>query len=313
VAFELLKKLGRGISRTAQAVFSRVGGVFGGHRLSFERLEDLEATLHGADLGRETVGEILEAVQLAHRQDRQLRSWEVAEIARHVLRAKLAGAEGRLELRRPPEVICLLGINGVGKTTGAAKLGHYFSQKGRDVLLGSCDTFRTAANEQIQCWGDRLQLEIVRSQRGGDAAAAAFDALSAAIARGKDLLILDTAGRLHTKANLLDELGKLLRVLRKRLPEGIFHRWLVVDGSLGTNSLEQARQFHGAVSLTGLMVTKLDGSSRGGSLVAIHRELNLPIYFVGCGEGADDLVPFSVEDYLDGLLGPAEGSRAGKG
>lgn len=280
----------------------KISKIFGKKHFSFESLEDLEATLHGADLGRATVERILAAVRGA---DGELRADGVAEIARRVLREELAGAEGRLELRAPPEVICLVGVNGAGKTTTAAKLGAHFSGLGMKVLLGSCDTFRAAANEQIGQWMERLHLDWVSSQRGGDAAAVAYDALSAAIARGADLLILDTAGRLHTKAHLLGELEKLRRVMGKRLPDGIYHHWLVVDGSVGGNSLEQGRVFHGAFPLTGIVVTKLDGTARGGALVAIHRELGLPIYFVGTGEKPGDLHPFAVESYLDGLFGPA--------
>lgn len=304
VAFSLLKKFGRSVAHTARATFSRAGGLFCRHRLTLDRLEDLEATLHAADFGRETVVQVLEAVQQAHRADRQLHSQKIAEIARRVLLKILANAEGSWKIEKPPEVVCLVGINGAGKTTTAAKLAIRQLQQGKAVLLGSCDTFRAAADEQISRWGERFHLDIIHSQRGGDAAAAAFDALSAAVARGKDLLILDTAGRLHTKINLLDELKKLQRVLHGRMPGGNFHRWLVVDGSLGSNSLEQAKTFHEAIQLTGIVLTKLDGSSRGGALVAIHRTLGLPIYFVGCGEGPDDLCPFSVKNYLDDLLGP---------
>jgi fused signal recognition particle receptor len=195
-----------------------------------------------------------------------------------------------------------MGINGGGKTTTAAKLADFFTRQGSSVILGACDTFRAAANEQIDGWAGRLGVEIVRSQRTADPAAVAHDALCAALARKKDLLILDTAGRLHTDQNLLGELAKVDRVLRKQRPTGIFHRWLVLDGHSGTNSLHQAEAFHGALNLTGIIITKLDGTAKGGALIAIHRTLHIPIYFVGVGEGVGDLLPFSVDAYLDALF-----------
>ena len=171
------------------------------------------------------------------------------------------------------------------------------------VLLGACDTFRAAANEQIKHWAERLNIDIVSSQHGADSAAVAFDAYEAAKSRGRDLVILDTAGRLHTKSNLMKELEKLDRVIKKQDETAPHHSWLVVDGSLGSNSIEQARVFHKSFPLTGLIVTKLDGTSRGGAIVGIYRELKLPIYFVGLGEQPDDLQPFSAADYANAIFG----------
>jgi fused signal recognition particle receptor len=290
VALRFLQKIGQKISH-----------VFGRGQTNFNSLDDLEATLYGADLGRTTVECILAAVKDG--TDHRLPITDVLRIVRDILRRELEGAEGRLIVKAPPEVICLVGVNGVGKTTTAAKLGAHFTSRGMRVLLGSCDTFRAAANAQIGHWMEKLRLDWIASQRGGDAAAVAYDALSAAIARGSDLLILDTAGRLHTKSNLLEELGKLQRVMKKRLPNAIYHRWLVIDGNVGGNSLEQGRAFHEAFSLTGSIVAKMDSTARGGALVPIYRELKLPVYFMGTGEKPDDLQPFKVEEYLDGLLG----------
>ena len=200
-------------------------------------------------------------------------------------------------------VIALIGVNGSGKTTTAAKLAHLFKVDGRRPVVGACDTFRAAANEQIRNWCERLDVELVASQHGADAAAVAFDAYAAARSRGADVLILDTAGRLHNKANLMKELQKIRRVLQKHDETAPHHAWLVVDGSLGSNSIEQARVFHEAFGLTGIIVTKLDGTSRGGALVGIYRELGLPIYFVGLGEKAEDLQPFSIHHYTHALFG----------
>jgi fused signal recognition particle receptor len=202
-----------------------------------------------------------------------------------------------------PVVIAMIGVNGSGQTTTAAKLAARLRDEGRSVILAACDTFRAAAIEQLKTWGERLDLEIIASHTGADAAAVAFDAWQAAKSRGRDCLIVDTAGRLHTKGNLMEELAKIRRVLQKNDPAAPRHRWLVVDGSLGSNSIEQARVFHKSFGLTGLVVTKLDGTSRGGALVGIWRELKIPIYFLGLGEQPEDLQPFSVENYARAVFG----------
>ena len=202
-----------------------------------------------------------------------------------------------------PVVIAMIGVNGSGKTTSSAKLAWRLQQDGAKVMLAACDTFRAAAVEQLKAWATRLQVEIIASHTGADSAAVAYDAWQAAKARGHDYLIVDTAGRLHTKDNLMEELAKIRRVLQKHDPAAPQHRWLVVDGSLGSNSIEQAKVFHQSFGLTGLVVTKLDGTSRGGAIVGIYRQLKIPIYFIGLGEKAEDLQPFSVEDYAKAVFG----------
>ena len=204
------------------------------------------------------------------------------------------------------QVILLLGINGAGKTTTAAKLAHFFEKNNRHTLLGSCDTFRAAADQQLKTWAERLNLDCIGSQQRADAASVAYDVCQAGLHRGYQRVILDTAGRLHTKTSLTEELKKMVRVLHKCHPSFPQHRWLVIDGSLGTNSLQQAKLFHEAVGLTGLIVTKLDGTSKGGALVGIYQTLHVPIYFVGLGEKAEDLQPFSVTSYVEALIGGEE-------
>ncbi len=303
----LFKKFREGLRRTTPTfhkAFGKVGGVFGAKQLDAASLGELEEALYGADFGVETTEAILDQIQAAFRANRELRGLDAARIGAEVLRSLLGGAEVPLELgSHHPEVIALIGVNGSGKTTTAAKLGHYFREEGRSTLLGACDTFRAAANEQIVTWAQRLDLPLVSSHHGADAAAVAFDAYQAADSRDCDVLILDTAGRLHTKGNLMEELKKIRRVLQKQDEAAPHHRWLVLDGSIGSNSIEQARVFHNAFSLTGLIITKLDGTSRGGALAGIHRELQLPIYFVGLGEGSDDLQPFSVDHYVRAVFG----------
>ena len=319
--FSLFKKFKAGLAKTVAAIAEKTHGLFGGQALDTSSLAALEEALYTADFGVETTGEILNEIKSAAKKDKALRGAEAAAIGAAVLRRVLAGSEGTLEnnvggvppgLRSfseggsstaNPIVICLIGVNGSGKTTTAAKLAWRLKQDGRSVLLAAGDTFRAAAVEQLKTWALRLELEIVASHTGADAAAVAFDAWRAAKARGHDYLIVDTAGRLHTKSNLMEELAKIRRVLKKNDPAAPHHAWLVIDGSIGSNSIEQARVFHQNFGLTGLVVTKLDGTSRGGAIVGIWRELKLPIYFLGLGEQAEDLQPFSVENYAKAVFG----------
>jgi fused signal recognition particle receptor len=289
---------------TFQKAFANVGGMFGGRRIDGATLDELEEALYTADFGVETTDEILEAIREAYRSDKSLRGQEAARIGAEVLGRVLEGSEGRLgDAPAPPRVIALIGVNGSGKTTTTAKLARLFKEDGLRPVVGACDTFRAAANEQIRTWCERLDVELVASQHGGDAAAVAYDAYAAARSRGADVLLLDTAGRLHNKSNLMEELRKIRRVLHKHDPAAPHEAWLVIDGSIGSNSIEQARVFHEAFGLTGIIVTKLDGTSRGGALVGIYRELRLPIFFVGLGEQAADLQPFSIHHYTHALFG----------
>jgi fused signal recognition particle receptor len=300
------EKFKQGLKRTTPTfykAFGVIGGVFGSRKLSEADIDALEEALYGADIGVETATEILAKIKEAYAKDKELRGQDAAQIGAAVLKRVLEGSEGRLDtFSAKPEVIALIGVNGSGKTTTAAKLGRKFQNDGKGVLIGACDTFRAAANEQLESWCKRLELDLVASHQGADSAAVAFDAYDAASKRGKDVLILDTAGRLHTKHNLLGELDKIRRVLQKRDAKAPQHRWLVLDGSIGSNSIEQARVFHKQFDLTGLVITKLDGTSRGGALVGIYREMRLPIYFVGLGEQPEDLQPFNVESYVNALF-----------
>ncbi len=302
--FSLLKKFKDGLTKTVAAIAAKTHGLFGGRRIDAASLDELEEALYTADFGVETTTEILEEIKTAYKKDPTLQGRQAAEIGAAVLRRVLAGAEGRLQLGAGrPEVIAMIGVNGSGKTTTTAKLAHKFKTDGQTVMVAACDTFRAAAVEQLKSWATRLELDIVASHTGADAAAVAFDAWQAAKSRGKDWLIVDTAGRLHTKDNLMEELAKIRRVLQKHDPAAPQHRWLVVDGSLGANSIEQAKVFHKSFGLTGLIVTKLDGTSRGGAIVGIWRQLKIPIYFIGLGEQPDDLQPFSAETYARAIFG----------
>jgi fused signal recognition particle receptor len=304
--FGLFRKFKDGLAKTVAAITEKTRGIFGGRSIDASSLETLEEALFGADFGVQTTEEILEEIKKAYRKDKELQGRQAAEIGAAVLVRALAGCEAELKPNAPgtgPTVICLIGVNGSGKTTTAAKLGWLLKQDGKGVTLAACDTFRAAAVEQLKSWATRLELDIVAAHTGADSASVAFDAYQAAKARGRDYLIVDTAGRLHTKSNLMEELAKIRRVLQKHDASAPHHRWLVVDGSLGTNSIEQAKVFHQSFGLTGLVVTKLDGTSRGGALVGIWRELKLPIYFLGLGEKPEDLQPFSAESYSRAVFG----------
>lgn len=302
--FGLFKKFKDGLAKTVAAIAETTRGVFGGRTIDASSLETLEEALFTADFGVATTEEVLTEIKAAYKKDPELRGQQAAAIGAAVLRRVLAGSEGEIKpAAAGPTVIVMIGVNGSGKTTSSAKLGWLLKQEGKSVMLAACDTFRAAAVEQLKAWAARLELPIVASHTGADAAAVAFDAWQAAKARGCDYLIVDTAGRLHTKSHLMDELAKIRRVLQKNDPTAPHHSWLVVDGSLGTNSIEQAKIFHKSFGLTGLIVTKLDGTSRGGAIVGIWRELKLPIYFLGLGEQPEDLQPFSAENYAKAVFG----------
>jgi fused signal recognition particle receptor len=262
--------------------------------------------LLAADFGPATADEIVEAVRAAWKTEAALRQTSPAEAAAQTIVRALGGETVADPAFAKPHVIMLLGVNGAGKTTTAAKLAWRWGQEGRTCLLGACDTFRAAAGEQLSAWADRLGVQVVGGASGADPAAVAFDAVKAGVARGADLVILDTAGRLHTKAHLLEELRKVVRVTTKAHAGAPHEKWLVLDGSLGANSLEQARIFHQAVGLTGLIVTKLDGTARGGALVAAVRELGVPVRFIGVGEQPADLQPFDARAYARSIVGLAE-------
>ncbi len=305
------QKFKNGFNRTFTAIGDKTRGLFGGRKIDAASIDELEEALYTADFGVETTEEILAEIKSAYKKDKELRGREAAEIGASVLRRVLDGGEGRIEAVDTPDagapagpvVIVMIGVNGSGKTTTTAKLAWRLKQEGKSVMVAACDTFRAAAVEQLKSWAERLDIEIVASHTGADSAAVAFDALTAARSRGHDYLIIDTAGRLHTKSNLMEELAKIRRVIQKIDPAAPHHSWLVVDGSLGSNSIEQARVFHKSFGLTGLVVTKLDGTSRGGAIVGIWRELKMPIHYVGLGEEPEDLQPFEVESYAKAVFG----------
>jgi fused signal recognition particle receptor len=279
-------------------------------RLTEATLEELEEALIGADFGTEMAAEIVEAVRKAY-ETQGSGGLDVFGVARAELEKALRTDE--VGLRENPEavtVISVVGVNGTGKTTTCAKLAHYTNLQGKKAMLGACDTFRAAAIEQLKLWGNRLNVPVIASAYGADAAAVAHDAVTAALARKADYLFIDTAGRLHTKSNLMQELQKLHRVIAKQMPGAPHEVLLVLDATTGMNALTQAREFHKAVTLTGLVITKLDGTSKGGMVAAIGRELNVPVKFVGLGEQADDLQPFDPASFAAALFPESETTAA---
>jgi fused signal recognition particle receptor len=273
------------------------------HFIDESSICEVENMLYDADFGCEVVKEIIEEIRIALKRDSRLRRDGIVGIASAVLRKNLAGSEAELQFDgTTPVAICLVGVNGSGKTTVAAKLANFYGKLGKKTLLASCDTFRAAANEQLISWGKRLGVEVIGSQRGADPAAVAFDAHRASIARHRDLLILDTAGRLHVKSNLMAELQKITRALKKSDANLQLQMWLVADGTIGANTIESAKIFHEEVGLTGLVITKLDGSSAGGALVGVYKKFRTPIYFIGTGETPESLEKFSIDSYVSGLF-----------
>jgi len=271
-------------------------------RLDGASLEELEAALISADLGMQMTGQIVESVKRGY-ETQGGSGLDVFAIAQQEVQTALTSNQAEL-VRSPegPTVVSIVGVNGTGKTTTAAKLAHLVRARGEAVLLGACDTFRAAAIEQLKLWGQRLKVEVIAGAHGADAAAVAHDAVVAAQARKANYLFIDTAGRLHTKQNLMQELQKVHRVIGKQLPGAPHEVLLVLDATTGMNALNQAREFNKTVPLTGLVVTKLDGTSKGGMVVAIQKELNLPIKFVGLGEQADDLQAFDAKQFAEAMF-----------
>lgn len=300
----LLDRLKQGIQKTRSGFVNKVEDVLLGKKeIDADLLEELEYTLIGADVGVRTSTEILENIR--QRVDRQLVNdpGELRQLIREQLLGVLQAGEKPMAISaEPPTVIMMVGVNGSGKTTTTGKLASHFQADGKKVLLCAADTFRAAAIEQLEVWGKRTATEIIRQGQGADPSAVIFDALQSAKARKLDVLLVDTAGRLHTKANLMTELEKMRRTADRVVPGAPHEVWLVLDATTGQNGLEQARKFTESAGVTGLVLTKLDGTAKGGIVVAITRELGLPIRYIGVGEQVEDLLPFEPEKFISSLF-----------
>ena len=289
------------LTRTSKAAFGQLASILGTSEITNETWDDLEALLLQADLGLETTSSVLDSLKRITRTDGLVRANELLAALRQELRARLSTPPA-LVFDNKPSVILVVGVNGSGKTTTIAKLASRFNAEEKKLLLGAADTFRAAAMDQLQVWGDRLKVEVIAGAFESDPGAVAFNAVQAGVARGVDIVLIDTAGRLHTRFNLMEELKKVNRVVGKALPGAPHQVWLVLDATTGQNALQQARSFKEAVQVSGVILSKLDSSARGGMAFAIQRELGLPILFAGLGEKPEDLQPFDPDAFVDGIL-----------
>jgi fused signal recognition particle receptor len=299
-----LDRMKQAVTRTRETLTDRIEEVVNLRKeIDRDTLDELEATLLSADLGTTTTNEVLEAMR--EKVDRK--QIENGEELKRVLKEELlsilnkAGERPAIQVEGP-EVILVVGVNGTGKTTTIGKLAHALRAQGKTVLLAAADTFRAAAIEQLEVWGSRTGVEVIKTRAGGDPAAVLFDALSAAKARNNDYVIVDTAGRLHNKSHLMLELDKMRRTAQKIIPSAPHETLLVMDATTGQNGLQQARMFTESAGVTGIVLTKLDGTAKGGVVVAISRELGLPVRYVGVGEKQQDLIPFNAKDFVDSLF-----------
>ena len=299
---DLFAKWRSGLAKSSKATFGRIATLFGATEITEATWDELEALLLQADLGIETTTDIMDSLRRTVQDQGLTRSDELSEAIRTELLLRLDRASP-IRWKNKPSVIMVVGVNGSGKTTTIAKLGQRFQAEGKTLLFGAADTFRAAAVDQLQVWGDRLGVDVVSGAPESDPGAVAFNAVQSGVARGTDLIVVDTAGRLHTRFNLMEELKKVNRVIGKALPGAPHAVWLVLDATTGQNALPQAKAFKEAVGVTGVILSKLDSSARGGFAFAIQHELRLPILFAGLGEKLDDLTPFDQEAFVDGILG----------
>jgi len=306
----LLDRFKQRLSRTRDAISDGISGIFrGGREIDQQLLDELEELLYTSDLGA-IASDLIDELSRLHKRG-ELKGEDDVRAAMRGKLLELLGDCGRPEpeFDQRPTVILVVGVNGSGKTTSIAKLAHRFQGQGKKVLLGAGDTFRAAAADQLQIWAERNGAEIVRQHSdNADPAAVAFDTCAAAEARGVDVAIIDTAGRLHTQSNLMQELEKVRRVIGKKIDGAPHETWLVIDGTNGQNAIRQAKEFTQAVDVTGLIVAKLDGTARGGAIFGIHRELGLPVRYVGTGESVELLERFDPETFVDAIVSRAVGA-----
>ncbi len=298
----LFDKIAKGLKNTRGGVFSQIGQLFsGGGKIEEELYDELEEILILSDVGAKTSMEICEELR-RQVKEKGVREADAAKaLLQEIIAQKLKGGE-EMHLSTKPSVVLVIGVNGVGKTTTIGKLAHNFKEDGKKVLLAAADTFRAAAADQLAIWAQRAGVDIVRQAEGSDPAAVVFDAIQAAKSRGSDVILVDTAGRLHNKKNLMDELSKIVRVIKRELPDADMETLLVVDATTGQNGVNQAAQFKEAAGITGIVLTKLDGTAKGGVVIAVKNELQIPVKYIGVGEQIDDLQPFVPEDFAKALF-----------
>ncbi|MCD2425529.1 signal recognition particle-docking protein FtsY [Niabella pedocola] len=303
------ESLDQGLQKTKEGFLSKIGkAIAGKSTVDEEVLDSLEEALVGADVGIETTVRIIERVEKRVAKDKYMGTSELNRILQEEIEGVLVEAPSgssytfESELPAKPYIILVVGVNGVGKTTTIGKLAYNFKKAGKNVLLGAADTFRAAAVDQLTIWSDRVGVPIVKQAMGSDPAAVAFDTAQSAVSRGSDVVIIDTAGRLHNKAHLMDELNKIKRVIQKFIPSAPQEVLLVLDGSTGQNALEQAKHFTAATDVTALAITKLDGTAKGGVVLAIADQFKIPVKFIGVGEKMEDLLVFDKHEFVDSLF-----------
>ncbi len=298
-----IDKLKAGLGKTRESFVSSLRSMLSGKQLDDDLIREIEKRLIESDVGVKATKILIDGIKADYKAGTLTKGEDVIEYLKTELKAMWPAQDRSLNMSdTKPTVILMTGVNGVGKTTSISKLCKQLKDEGNTVLLGACDTFRAGAVRQLEIWGERLGVEVVKGQQGGDPAAVAFDACSAAKARGVDVLIIDTAGRLQTQSGLMDQLSKIRRVIDKQIPGGPHETLLVLDSTSGQNALRQAEEFNAAAGVTGIFLSKLDGTARGGIVVAIKEATNIPVKFVGLGETPDDVEPFDPEQFVEAMF-----------
>ena len=298
----LFEKLKNGLKKTTASLADKIGSLFkSSKKIDEDFFDELEETLITADLGAETAIEICDRLREQAKREKLSESDEVLAAMKQIIAGMISG-DNSLDLSKKPAVITMIGVNGAGKTTTVGKLASNLKAQGKKVLVAAADVFRAAAIEQLAVWTERAGVDIIRREEGSDPAAVVYDACSKCVAENYDILIIDTAGRLHNKKNLMDELRKIDRIITQKLPEASRETLLVLDATTGQNAVNQARLFNETSEITGIVLTKLDGTAKGGIIIPIRNELNIPVKLVGVGEKLDDLQPFVPEDYAEALF-----------
>ncbi len=296
----IFSKLANALKKTKKAFSDALGALFSKNKLGDEFYDELEEILISSDISVNTAADVVDELRAEVKAEKIKDKDFVVDCLKDILQEKLE--EAPLPRIEYPAVIMLVGVNGVGKTTTVGKLAAYFLRQGKSVTVAAADTFRAAASDQLSVWADRAKVRIVKHEEGSDPSAVVFDALSSAKARGTDVVIVDTAGRLHVKSNLMEELKKMSRVVDREYPAANFYKLLVLDATTGNNAYNQAEVFDGAVELDGIVLTKLDGSAKGGFVISLCGELEIPVVFAGVGEKIDDLELFDPEEFIDNIL-----------